>query len=102
MIVRIIDVHVNGQSVEAFKTISVENREGSIREPGVLRFDVLQSDADPQHFVLYEVYRNEQATLDHKETDHYRRWRQSVEPMMARNRESISCTPVAPTDAGEW
>ena len=102
MIVRIIDVHVNKQSIEEFKRITTQNRAGSIQEQGVLRFDVLQSDSDPQHFILYEVYRDEQATLDHKETDHYRRWREVVEPMMARKRESTSCVPVAPTDPGEW
>ena len=102
MIVRIIDVQVNKQSVEEFKRISVQNREGSIQEQGVLRFDVLQSDSDPQHFVLFEVYRDKQATLDHKETVHYQRWREAAEPMMARKRESTSCTPISPTDPGEW
>jgi autoinducer 2-degrading protein len=102
MIVRIIDVHVNEQSIEDFKRISVQNRGGSMQEPGVLRFDLLHSDTDPQHFILYEVYRDEQATLDHKETEHYRRWRDAVEPMMARKRESTACTPIAPTDPGEW
>ena len=102
MIVRIIDVLVNERSIEDFKRISVQNREGSIGEAGILRFDVLQSDTDPQHFILYEVYRSEQATLDHKETEHYRRWREAAQPMMARKRESTSCIPVAPADPGEW
>jgi autoinducer 2-degrading protein len=102
MIVRIIDVYVREESIEQFKSISVQNRQGSIREPGVLRFDVLQSESDPDHFVLYEVYRNEQATLDHKETDHYRTWREAAEPMMARKRQSTACLPVSPTDPEEW
>jgi autoinducer 2-degrading protein len=102
MIVRIIDVQVKEQSIEDFKRTSVQNREGSIREQGVLRFDVLQSDTDPKHFVLYEVYRDEQATLDHKETEHYRQWRDAVQPMMARKRESTAYTPIDPTDPGEW
>jgi autoinducer 2-degrading protein len=102
MIVRIIDVHVKEQSMEEFKGVSVQNRAGSMREPGVLRFDLLQSDTDPQHFILCEVYRDEQATLDHKETEHYQSWRDAVEPMMARKRESTACTPIAPADPGEW
>ena len=102
MIVRIIDVHVKEQSIEEFKRATVRNRAGSMREPGVLRFDLLQSDTDPQHFILYEVYRDERATLDHKETEHYQRWRDAVEPMMARKRESTACTPIAPADPGEW
>jgi autoinducer 2-degrading protein len=102
MIVRIIDVHVKEQSIEEFKRITVQNREGSIREEGVLRFDVLQSEDDPGRFILYEVYRDEPATRTHKETGHYRQWREAVEPMMARGRESTACLPVAPTDPGEW
>ena len=102
MIVRIIDVQVKPESIEEFERISVENRKGSMKEPGVLRFDVLRSDKDPQQFILYEVYRDEQATLDHKETEHYKRWREAAEPMMARRRPSISCTPISPTDPGEW
>ena len=102
MIVRIIDVYVKEQDVEEFKALTVENRRGSIREEGVLRFDVLQTETDPDHFLLYEVYRDQQATLDHKDTDHYQKWRAAVEPMMARKRGSTACIPVAPTDPGEW
>ena len=102
MIVRIIDVYVKEQNIEEFKARTVENRQGSIKEAGVLRFDVLQSEIDPDHFLLYEVYRDQQATLDHKDTDHYQKWRAAVEPMMAGKRESTACTPVAPTDPGEW
>ncbi len=102
MIVRIIDVYVKEQSIEEFKGATVKNRQGSIQEPGVLRFDVLQSESDPDHFILYEVYRDEQATKDHKETAHYQEWREAVEPMMARKRESTACAPVAPTDSTEW
>jgi len=102
MIVRVIDVYVQEQSIEEFKGATVKNRQGSIQEPGVLRFDILQSESDPNHFILYEVYRDEQATKDHKETVHYQRWREAVEPMMARKRESAACRPVAPTDPAEW
>ncbi len=102
MIVRIIDVYVKEPNVEDFRQASLKNREGSIKEPGVLRFDVLQDEADPAHFVLYEVYRDEQATREHKDTAHYRQWRAGVEPMMARSRGSTACRPVAPLDPKEW
>jgi autoinducer 2-degrading protein len=102
MIVRIIDVYVIEQSIEGFKEATVKNRQGSIQEPGVLRFDVLQSESDPDHFILYEVYRDDKATKDHKETAHYQEWREAVEPMMAGRRESTACTPIAPTDPTEW
>ena len=34
-------------------------------EPGCLRFDVLQDNADPDHFFFYEVYRDEAAFQAH-------------------------------------
>lgn len=50
-------VHVKPDSVEAFKTASVENARHSVREPGVARFDVIRQQDDPTRFVLVEVYR---------------------------------------------
>jgi len=102
MIVRIIDLYVREQDQEAFKAASVANREGSILEPGVLRFDVLQVDTEPGRFVLFEVYRNEQAAADHKQTAHYQAWREAVEPMMAKPRVGTACTVVAPRDPEQW
>lgn len=102
MIVRIIDIHVLAARIEEFKKATLLNREGSIREPGVLRFDLLQDEAQPGHFLLYEVYRDQRATQEHKQTEHYRVWREAVEPMMSSPRSSLACTPVAPTDPEQW
>jgi autoinducer 2-degrading protein len=102
MTVRIVDVYVRAQDVESFKSASLRNREGSIQEPGVIRFDVLQVETEPTHFVLFEVYRDEQATLDHKDTSYYREWRDAVEPMMAKPRVGTSCRVLAPGDPAQW
>ena len=46
----------------------------SLREPGCLRFDVLQDRDDPLTICLYEVFRSE-ADLDfHRAQDYYKRW----------------------------
>ena len=102
MIVRIIDVHVNRDSIDEFKRISVRNREGSIGEPGILRFDVLQDDSEPQHFVLYEVYRDEAAAKAHKDTAHYKRWRDSVADWMAEPRRGVKYDGLLPADESGW
>lgn len=41
-------------------------------EPGSQRFDVLQEDDNPQHFLLYEVYRDRAAREAHRETPHFK------------------------------
>lgn len=102
MIVRVINVYIKNGFTESFKDACNKNHEGSIKEPGVLRFDVLEDSNNPLHFILYEVYKDEKATKEHKETAHYRIWREEVEPWMAKPREGISCIPITPTDESAW
>ncbi len=96
MIVRLVTCKVKSDAVEAFKTAATANHAGSLKEPGVYRFDVLQNDAAPSEFVLYEVYENEEATMTHKETMHYNKWKQTVEPLLAEPRTSTTFKVVAP------
>jgi len=96
MIARVISLRVKSEVVEEFKAATVSNHTGSLKEPGIYRFDVLQNDADPQEFVLYEIYESEEATLTHKETMHYNKWKQTIEPMLAEPRKSASFKVIAP------
>src|SRR5512136_1854084 len=95
-------VHVNADSVEAFKKVTIENARHSRKEPGIARFDVVQQLDDPTRFVLVEAYRTENAPAQHKETSHYQKWRDTVAPMMAEPRTSTKFTNVFPSDAGWW
>jgi autoinducer 2-degrading protein len=89
MTVTLVHVQVKAENVEAFISATKENHESSIKEKGNLRFDILQDAKDPQKFVLYEAYANEQAVAAHKETPHYLKWRDTVAPWMAKPREGI-------------
>ncbi len=100
MLVVHVFVHVKAEQVEAFKAATIENARNSIREPGVARFDVLQQQDDPQRFVLVEVYRTAEDPARHKETAHYRKWRETVAEMMAEPRSSIKYANVFPDDGG--
>ncbi|MCB0050365.1 MAG: antibiotic biosynthesis monooxygenase, partial [Caldilinea sp.] len=57
MLIVHVDVNVKPEVVDAFIAATVENARNSIQEPGIARFDVIQDQADPTHFVLVEVYR---------------------------------------------
>jgi (4S)-4-hydroxy-5-phosphonooxypentane-2,3-dione isomerase len=102
MIVRIINVYVKEERIDEFKDATIINHNGSLSEPGVLRFDVLQDSNDRSHFVLYEVYKSESATEQHKLTVHYSKWKSTVESMMSKQRESVSFSAVAPTEETMW
>lgn len=98
MIIVHVFIHVKQDFIEAFKTASVANARNSVQEPGIARFDVIQQDDDPTRFVFVEAYRFPEATVLHKDTDHYRTWRDTVESMMAEPRFSIRYTNVFPDD----
>jgi len=96
----VVYVHVLPASVEAFRAASGANAAASIREPGVVRFDVMQETADPTRFVLFEVYRGHAGAAAHKLSSHYQTWRDVVAPMMAEPRTNKSYATVTP--AATW
>ncbi|HOK09957.1 MAG TPA: putative quinol monooxygenase [Candidatus Hydrogenedens sp.] len=89
MFVVFVYVHVKPDCIDAFRKESEKNALESRKEPGVIRFDVLQQLDDPTRFVLYEAYRDEDGAKAHKETPHYAQWRDAVAPMMAEPRYSV-------------
>ena len=95
-----VHVRVKPEFVEAFKQATIENARNSIQEPGVARFDVIQQADDPTRFVLVEVYRTSQAPAEHKETAHYKAWRDKVEAMMPEPRTRTIYSNIFPSDEG--
>jgi len=96
MIVTAVHVYVKPEHIQDFIEASVKNHHSSIKEPGNMRFDVLQDAGEPAKFVLYEAYENEDLAAAHKETDHYQEWRETVAPWMARPREGIKYKGIRP------
>jgi len=97
MHVTLVHVHVKQEHIEDFIRATRTNHEASIREPGNLRFDVLQSGEDPARFVFYEAYRNAAAAAAHKETAHYLTWREQVATWMAEPRRGVQYTGLFPS-----
>ena len=93
-------VHVKSDKVEEFKSASMENARNSLKEPGIARFDVIQQQDDPSRFVLVEVYRTANDPARHKETQHYQKWRDIVEDMMAEPRRAIKYQNIFPGEDG--
>ena len=96
MHVTLVHIHVTPENIEDFIAASRANHEASIREPGNLRFDVLQSPEDPGYLILYEAYLSAQDAAAHKETEHYQRWRETVADWMAEPRQGIPFTGLLP------
>jgi autoinducer 2-degrading protein len=101
MLIVHVQIHVKSESVEAFIEATIENARKSIQEPGIARFDLVQQTDDPTRFVLVEVYRDEAATVAHKETPHYTKWRDTVASMMQEPRTRGTFSNLFPEDQ-EW
>ena len=100
MLVVHVFAHVRPDAVDAFRAATLENARSSVREPGVVRFDVVQQADDPTRFVLVEVYRGAEDPARHKATAHYAAWRDAVEPTMAEPRRSARYDALFPDPAG--
>jgi quinol monooxygenase YgiN len=96
-----VDIEVIPDQLQGFLDATEENAMASRKESGVVRFDVLRDLADPHHFVLVEIYRDEEAAAAHKDTGHYQRWRDIVAQMMARPRQSTRYVNTSPEDT-DW
>lgn len=97
--VTLVEVRVKPLFVDLFRVLSIENARQSALEPGCLRFDIVQSAEDPTHFTLVEMFSDEAAEKAHKETQHYKVWRDTVESLMASPRTAKKGASVWPSAA---
>ena len=87
MHVTLVQVQVKPEHIDDFIQATRANHQGSVQEPGNMRFDVLQSAEEPGRFILYEAYATERDAAAHKDTEHYRMWRDTVADWMAKPRQ---------------
>jgi len=102
MIVTFVHVWVKQERIQDFIEACIINHNNSVKELGNLRFDVLQDASDPAKFTLYEAYISEEAAARHKQTDHYKVWRDTVADWMEKPREGVKHIVVYPTEERAW
>lgn len=93
-------IHVKKDRIKDFKEATLKNARNSVNEPGIARFDIVQQQDDSTRFILIEVYRTPDDPAKHKETEHYKKWRDTVEDMMEEPRSSIKLTNIFPDEKG--
>lgn len=96
MTVTCVYVRVIPDRIDEFIKATIENHEGSVKEPGNLRFDVARQAEDPAIFLIYEAYRSEEDAIAHKSTPHYLKWRDLVAGMMAEPRKGVRYNIIRP------
>lgn len=99
MFVQLVRIRVKPDCIDRFLEVFRVNYEGTRREPGNLRFDVLQDPADPTRFAIYEVFTDAEAVEAHRRTEHYRATVAALEPLVDGPRGKEIFTLVLPTRA---
>jgi autoinducer 2-degrading protein len=99
MHVTLVHIQVKPEYLDDFIAAIKANHEASVKEPGNLRFDVLQSVEEPTRFVLYEAYASAEAAAAHKQTAHYLRWRDRVTDWLAAPRQGVLYKGLFPEGA---
>jgi autoinducer 2-degrading protein len=102
MIVTCVYVHVKPEDITGFIQATRSNHNDSVKEPGNLRFDLIQQADDPAKFMIYEAYESDAAAASHKNTPHYLKWRDSVSDMMAEPRKGVKYNIIEPSDRFKW
>lgn len=82
MFVQIVHINVKPDRVEDFLDAFRINYEGTIKEPGNLRFDVLQDPEDETRFTIVEIFRSAESVDEHRRTDHYKKTVALLEDIM--------------------
>ena len=86
MVAVVVHLQVKSDSLDQFVAETKANARNSRKEPGVVQFDVIQQVDDPSRFVLFELYRDEQAIEAHRGTAHYAKWRDAVPAFLVTER----------------
>ena len=75
----LVTIHIKPERRDEFLNSMLGDARGSVmNEPGCLRFDVIQDEADANTIYLYEVYRDQAAFDAHSQAPHFLEWREKV------------------------
>jgi len=95
MYVLVVSAKVKPEQRGRFLEAIEDNAVTSVRdEPGCLRFDVAVDHDDPDHYLLYEVYRDGDAFAAHRGSDHFARWREAAEVCLSEPLAATHATMV--------
>lgn len=89
MLIQMVSIKVKeGHAAEFLEAFRI-NYEGTRKEPGNLRFDVLRDPQDENTFLIYEVFQSAEALEDHRKTEHYKECVRIIDPILAGPRTKL-------------
>ena len=96
MNVTLVEINIRPERGAEVLDVFRANHEGALKEPGNLRFDVLQDPEVKTRFFIYEAYKDDEAVLAHKKTPHYLTCVEKLDEMMSEPRKKRSFVGLLP------
>jgi quinol monooxygenase YgiN len=82
------------KDADTAESIFRELRDASVKEPGVIQFQVGRSSEKPNVFALWEVYRDKAAVDAHRASDHFQRLVVNGIRQLAQQRTAETVVPI--------
>jgi len=82
MYMMIVNIPVKADEHDKFIEVTEENAKHTRKEEGAISFDLYQQADNPNEFILIEIYKNEEASKAHQESDHFKKWIEVAPPLM--------------------
>lgn len=93
---KIASIHYRFAPEDAAKAESLfrELRDASVKELGVVQFEVARGSDDPNVFALWEVYRDNDAVQAHSASEHFKRLVLDGIRPLAQERNAVIAAPI--------
>jgi (4S)-4-hydroxy-5-phosphonooxypentane-2,3-dione isomerase len=83
-LVNVVEYDIAPGQVDAYLAALKENGAATVKEPGCREFDILVSQKDPNHVLIFEVYNDAAAAQAHRETDHFKKYAATIKEMVVK------------------
>jgi quinol monooxygenase YgiN len=93
-LVNVVEYDIVPGQIDAYLAALKENGAATVKEPGCHEFNILVSQKDPNHVLIFEVYNDAAAAQAHRETDHFKKYAATIKDMIAK-REARPFSSVA-------
>jgi quinol monooxygenase YgiN len=92
--VQVAEIEVDPVQLDAYRTAVQEQINAAIRnEPGVLVLYAVSEKGNPAHVKVFEIYRDRSAYEAHLESDHFKKYKTTVEKMV-KSLKLIQASPI--------
>ena len=97
-----VDCLAKPECIEQFKNGLIKNAKCSLKEKGVVRFDIIQEKEHRNHFKLIETYYDAEALKSHRSSAHFKEFDELTKTALLEPRTKVEYETVYPDNVSGW